>query len=143
MVNASPKSMGIQILLSILLILSGLVAIYLIHRAHSESAQVTFYDSSDGLETVESEQAGSMFYTGSADGEDEPRKTPDTRHETQNRDTLKSSKSLNVERGTTSTTSGFVESRVLSLESMVKRSEKLKYDGYMWVGDMKIAWLSD
>jgi hypothetical protein len=142
MTNASSKTMRIQILLSVPLVLFGVVGIYLIHRARSESTQVTFRDLGGGTEAVESEQAGSMFYTDSpglqtgmlVPPEDEP-------HKTQNRDTLKSSKSLkslkslSVERGTTST--------IPDLESMVERLEKLKYDGYMRVGDMKLAWLSD
>ena len=137
MASAFSKSICIQILLSIPLILFGMVAIYLIHRAHSESARVTSHDLSDGSEAIESEQASTMFYTSSPKSSQAGMSVPpgDEPHKTQNRDMLKSLKSLNMERGTTSTASGF--------ESMIKRLEKLKYDGYMQVGDVKLAWLSD
>jgi hypothetical protein len=127
MTDAFSKTMHIQIFLSIPLILFGVVAIYLIHRARSESALVTSYDPSDGSEAAEPEQAGSMLYTSSPDREDKLDKTQDMRHETRDRKSEVSS----------------LKSQVSSPEFMVKRLEKLKYDGYMRVGDMKIAWLSD
>gem|GEM_PF-4071955 len=141
MAKVFSKSMSIQVLLSVPLILFGVVAIYLVNRSQSESAQVTSHDSSDVWEAMESEQAGNMSYTSprkdSQAGmpvppEGELHKTQELRHETgdMRHESLKSQ------------VSG-LKSGVLGFESIVEQLEELKYDGYMQVGDVRIAWLSD
>jgi len=140
MAKVFSKSMSIQVLLSVPLILFGVVAIYLVNRSQSESAQVTSHDSSDVWEAMESEQAGNMSYTSprkdSQAGmpvppEGELHKTQELRHETgdMRHESLKSQ------------VSG-LKSGVLGFESIVEQLEELKYDGYMQVGDVRIAWLS-
>ena len=128
MPNFFPKSIYIQILLSLLLILFGVVVIYQIHRARSGSEQSAFRNHSDGSDIIESEQAGSMSYASPPDGEDEPQITEEQRRASVPEPTQ--------------TESG---NRDLAKESadLAERLEKLTYEGYMQIGDLRLAWVSD
>jgi hypothetical protein len=109
MTDAS-KIITIQILLSIPLILFGLVAMYLIHRSHSQAAQTRFYDPSPVESAYEPQEAGeqSRVYV------PEPASTKP-------------------------------EKQYLPINPVdfSKRLARFKYNGYMQVNDVRLAWVSD
>jgi len=104
------RTITIQILLSMPLILFGLVAMYLIHRSHSQAAQTRFYEPSPVESAYEPQEAGeqSRVYV------QEPASTKP-------------------------------EKQYLPINpvDVSKRLARFKYDGYMQVNDMKLAWVSD
>ncbi len=113
MTDAS-KTITIQILLSIPLILFGLVAMYLIHRSHSQSARTTFYD----VSVTESPQ--DEVYEPQAVGEQRRVYVPEP-------------------------ASTKPEKQYLPVNPVdfSKRLARFKYDGYMQVSDVRLAWVSD
>lgn len=108
MTDAS-RTTTIQILLSIPLILFGLVAMYLIHRSHSQTAQTRFYDPGPVESAYEPQEAGeqSRVYV------PEPASTKP-------------------------------EKQYLPIDPVdfSKRLARFKYDGYMQVSDVRLAWVS-
>lgn len=114
MADAFSRSVVIQILLSILLIILGVVVMHLIHRANSEPPQIALHDLSDESEIVE----------GLPD-EEKPHKAeePGRLKPAQIKPEVQNPAKYNI--------------------APVKRLGKLKYNGYMQVGDAKFAWLSD
>jgi hypothetical protein len=113
MTDAS-RTITIQILLSIPLILFGLVAMYLIHRSHFQAAQTRFYDPSP----AESLQ-GKAY---------EPQEAG------------KQSRAYFPEPASTKP-----EKQYLSIDpvDLSKRLARFRYDGYMQVSDVRVAWVSD
>jgi hypothetical protein len=108
------RTITIQILLSIPLILFGLVAMYLIHRSHSQSAQTTFYDPG----VTESPQDGT--YEPEEAGEQSRAYVPEP-----------------------ASTKPRKRSLPTNPVDLSKRLVGLKYDGYMQVNDIELAWVSD
>jgi len=118
MAGAYSKSMVIQILISILLIILGLAAMYMIRRAHSEPPPITPYIRSSEPETVENPS-----YEEDAPI---PEKRQDHGH------ILKPEPAKPENRVQTDRAA-----------ELAKRLENLKYVGYMRVGGAKLAWLFD
>jgi hypothetical protein len=114
MADAFSKSVVIQILISIPVIILGMVVMYLIHRAHSEPPQIVSDDLNDKSEIVES----------SLNEDGKPHKTEETDRPkpTQIKPKVKNTAKYDAD--------------------LAKRFGKLKYNGYMQVGDAKYAWIS-
>ena len=116
MSSAFSKNAGIQIVLSIPLVFLGVVVAYLIHRGYYEQVQIAPYNLIDGSEVMESP----------SNKQDDPqiKKEPST---------VLKSKPANP------------QNRDLSKHStdLAKQLEKFKYEGYLRIGNMKIAWLFD
>jgi hypothetical protein len=130
MVRFYSRNVAIQILLSIPVVLLGVVAAYLIHRSYSGSGQLESYELGDGLATAELEQVGSVPYTSSQDRMQNHRDTETRRQEgygKRERQQRNASPRLHA----------------FSAADLARRLEEIKYDGYMQVGDAKLAWLSD
>jgi len=114
MIDAS-KTITIQILLSIPLILFGLVAMYLIHRSHSRAVQTRFYDPGQVESAYEPQDAGekSLLYVPEPASTKPGKQYPSVR-----------------------------ENPPTNPVDLSERLTKFKYNGYMRVNEVKLAWVS-